>query len=234
MRIVVNHLTRMRTQSRICVAGIDTETYAHVRPVTPPGDLITRDLLRENGGPFAVGAVVDLGAAVPQPNPPETEDHRFRTLDARFVRMLTPEDYWSVLGEVQAESLEEAFGSDLERRGRGFAIDAGRGTRSLAVVRAEDRPRLAVNSWGRLRVSFAYRGESVSLSVSDVRFTEPDHETVRRDVASDVDARLRRGVDTYMMLGLSRAFTAAGDDHDRHWLQVNGLCLVDNPVGDPP
>jgi hypothetical protein len=44
------------TGSRICVAGIDTKTYRHVRPVTPPSDPLTRALLRENGGPFgAVG-----------------------------------------------------------------------------------------------------------------------------------------------------------------------------------
>jgi len=51
VQIVVNHLTRMRTQ-RICIAGIDLERGCHVRPVTPKADLLTRDLLTENGGPL--------------------------------------------------------------------------------------------------------------------------------------------------------------------------------------
>jgi hypothetical protein len=69
MRIVVNHVTRM-SSPRICVAGIDPETIEHVRPTTPPTDLITRSLLREEGGPFGMGAVVDLGAVIPEPTSP--------------------------------------------------------------------------------------------------------------------------------------------------------------------
>lgn len=56
--------------------------------------------------------------------------------------------------------------------------------------------------------------------------------TIRAKVVANLDARLRSGIDTYMMLGLSRAFQAQGDDRDRHWVQVNGLCLADDPVGD--
>ena len=72
------------------------------------------------------------------------------------------------------------------------------------------------------------------LSVADIRFVEPDHKTIRTDVVDDVHARLQRGVGVYVMFGLSRAFTAIGDNQDRHWLQVNGLCLEDRPVGNIP
>lgn len=36
------------------------------------------------------------------------------------------------------------------------------------------------------------------------------------------------------MLGLSRAFEKEGDDRARHWLQVNGICLANSPLGDLP
>jgi hypothetical protein len=62
VQIVVNHLTRMRGE-RICVAGIDMQTGEHVRPTTSAAAPLTRRLLRSNGGPFEVGAVVDLGSA---------------------------------------------------------------------------------------------------------------------------------------------------------------------------
>lgn len=71
MRIIVNHLTRM-TNPRICVAGIDVDTYDHVRPTTHANDLITRAMLREHGGPFGVGALVDLGPVEPRPTVPES------------------------------------------------------------------------------------------------------------------------------------------------------------------
>jgi putative nucleic acid modification protein with dual OB domain len=234
MQIIVNHLTRMKTQSRICVAGIERDTLAHIRPVTPPDDLITRTLLRDNGGPFGIGALVDLGPVTPQPNPPETEDHRFHTARARLIRQLTADGYWAMLDKIQVGSLQNAFGSNLEERGRGYAVEAGRGDRSLAVLPIRGRPRLAVDRYGKVRLSLRYPDPEASFSVADVRLCEADHVTIREDVVSAVDARLRRGVDAYMMLGLARAFQADGDDRERHYVQVNGLCLADNPVGDLP
>jgi hypothetical protein len=76
MKIVVNHVTRMQTP-RVCVAGFDPLTLAHIRPTSPPSDPLTRKLLREEGGPFGMGALVDVGSLTPDPSPPETEDHRF-------------------------------------------------------------------------------------------------------------------------------------------------------------
>jgi uncharacterized protein (DUF488 family) len=36
------------------------------------------------------------------------------------------------------------------------------------------------------------------------------------------------------MLGLARAFLKDGDDRERHWLQVNGICMADRPLSDRP
>lgn len=128
MQIVINHLTRMRTQSRICIAGLDRQTFVHIRPVTPATDLITRSLLRENGGPVSIGAIVDIGTPRPQPTPPETEDHVFRTANARLVEQLGPDEYWELLQGVRVDTVDEAFGSELEARGRGYAIEKGKGS----------------------------------------------------------------------------------------------------------
>ncbi len=233
MQIIVNHVTRMRG-SRICVAGIDADSFDHVRPTTPPSDLITRRLLRERGGPFGAGAVVDLGPVRPQPNVPETEDHRFVSAQARHIEDLTDAEYLGVLDEVAATSVENALGPDLEcvRRGK-YAIEEGRGTRSLAVIGLRGRPRLQVDRWGRLELELRYPDTAAYLSVTDVRFYEEDG-TIKQSVVSDVSDRLRRGVDAFVMLGLARAFVAQGDDRPRHWLQANGLCLADRAVGDLP
>lgn len=134
MRIVVNHLTRM-TAPRICVAGIETESFQHVRPTTPAYDLITRRLLRWEGGVFRVGTVVDLGPVTPEPARPESEDHRFQTHCARYVEDLADPEFLALLDEVAAPSLEDGFGPELERVGWKYAVEAGRGERSLAVVK---------------------------------------------------------------------------------------------------
>jgi hypothetical protein len=75
MKIVVNHLARMQ-QGYICVAGVDIETFKHIRPVLPSTRLGTNLLVR-NGGPFDMAVVVDLGKLTPNPQRPEIEDHIF-------------------------------------------------------------------------------------------------------------------------------------------------------------
>lgn len=136
MQVVINHVTRM-SSPRICVAGVDRATSEHVRPTTGRSDPITRDLLRENGGPFGMGALVDLGSVTAEPSPPETEDRRFC-------------------------------------------------------------------------------------------------KEIRKHVVENVSRRLRRGVGAFLMLGLARPYQARNDDRARHWLQLNGLCLVDKPTADTP
>lgn len=234
MRIIVNHVTRM-TSPRVCVAGIDADTFDHVRPTTPPTDLIERKLLRENGGPFGVAALVDLGPVKAEPNVPETEDHGFVTANARRIEDITGDEYLEVLREVSAATLGDAFGPDLECvNDRKYAIEAGHGTRSLAVVRLRGRAQLHSNQWDKLMLELNDPDTPCSLSMTDVRFYETDHKTLKRDVITDVNGRLSAGVDAFLMLGLARAFVAQGYDRHLHFLQANGLCLVDRAVGDLP
>jgi hypothetical protein len=234
MRIVVDHVTRM-SAPRICVAGLDVETHDHVRPTTSATDLITRRLLRDEGGPFGMGAVVDLGSVVPEGAAPETEDHRFSTENAEHVGDLEGTEFLNLLDDVRAPDLESAFGPSLERVGWKYAVEPGHGQNSLAVVRASRRPSLEIDRrYGRLQLQFHDPSPKTYLSVTDVRFYEPDHTTIRMDVVGDVSRRLGRGVDVYLMLGLARAYRGPSDDRERHWLQLNGVCLVDAPVGDVP
>ena len=233
MRVVINHLTRM-SAPRICVAGIEQTTDRHIRPTTPANDPITRSLLEEMGGPFGLGVVVDLGTVDPTPGLPESEDHRFATAAATVVGRLAAGDYLGLLDRLSEDDLESIFGPDLERRGRSFAIEEGHGTVSLGVLRAQRRPELEIDGYGKLRLKFNDVEEPAHLGVTDLRFVEADHTTLKHDVIADVQERMQRGVPVLLMVGLARAFMADRDDRNRHWLQVNGICLEDMPLADPP
>ena len=235
MRVVINHVTRM-TYPRICVAGVDPKTQQHVRPTTSQADPITRALLREEGGSFGMGAVVGLGAVVPEPSPPETEDCRFKTGDAHHVEDMQEDDFLKLLDDVSVPDLERAFGPALERVGGWkYAVERGCGSCSLAVVRAKRRPALAVDDqFGRLQLRFNDVDPPTYVPVTDVRFYEEDQRTIKTKVVEDVSRRLRRGVGAFLMLGLARAYEAQHDDRERHWLQLNGICLLDRPVGEIP
>lgn len=234
MRIVVNHLTRMRAP-RICVAGIDADALEHVRPTTFATDPMTRKLLRAEGGPLRVGAAVDLGAARHDPAPPECEDHRVRTSRIRHLGDLSDDDFLALLDAMSCSRLEDGFGPDLERVGWKYAVEPGSGDRSLAVLRPRKRPRLEIEStFGHLQLRFDDPDPRTYMRVTDIRFYEPDQATIRKDLVDDVSRRLRSGVDVYLMLGLARAWKRPDDDRERHWLQLNGMCLADRPVGDEP
>jgi len=233
MQVVVNHLTRM-TAPRMCVAGINPETGRHIRPTTASSDPITRSLFDEEGGPFGVGTLVELGEVRANPSRPESEDHLFTTASALAVRQLEADDYLELLGGVAEDDLGSIFGHDLERRGRSFAIEEGNGTVSLGVLRVQQTPDLEVDGYGKLRLKLDDIEEPAHLGVTDIRFVEADHSTLKRDVIDDVQQRMQRGVDLFLVVGLARAFIATGDDRRRHWLQVNGICMEDRPVGDRP
>lgn len=231
MRLIVNHVTRM-TGTRICVAGIDTVTYRHVRPVTPPGSLLTRTLLRENRGPFGAGALVDIGNVTPCPNAPETEDHEFDVTCATRVGDVDGEAYLELLGAIGQADIQAAFGPVLvEVRRRKFAVPAGDGERSLAVVPVTG-PELRVMS-DKLYLRLKAPAAPADLRVTDVRFYTPDLR-LRRDVIDDVNRRLAAGTPAYAMLGLARAMHDNATERDLHWLMANGLCLADRAVGDAP
>jgi hypothetical protein len=234
MRIAVNHVTRMALP-RVCVAGIALETFEHVRPTTPSSDTLTRELLREEGGPFGMGAIVELGPTAPCPSPPEVEDRRFRPASARRIEDMHSEEFLSLLERISAPDLESAFGPALERVGWRYAVEAGHGDRSLAVIETSGRPILAVDEqFGKLQLRLDDVEPPCYIPVTDIRFYGDDQKTIKTSAVENVRVRLRRGVDVFLMLGLARAYKASGDDRERHWLQVNGLCLVDRPVADVP
>jgi hypothetical protein len=231
VRIVVNHLTRM-TDQRICVAGVDVASYHHVRPVTGPENLLTRRLLRENGGPLGVGALVDLGAVRPRPTQPQTEDHEFRPRRARHVRDVTDEEYLDLLGAVSHTGVETAFGPDLVaiRPGK-LAVPVAHGARSLAVIPLEGA-RLRVKH-GKLYLVLGPPTIAAEIRVTDVRLYDGALQ-IREAVVKDVNRRLAAGVKAYAMLGLARAIPDEDRNGEVHWLMANGICLADRGVGAVP
>jgi hypothetical protein len=231
VQIVLNHITRF-TGTRICIAGVELAELEHVRPTTPSSDPITRELLSDEGGPVQIGALLDIGEATPDPSPPETEDHLFATSNAELVELLDGDTYLEMLNSVSDRDIQTAFGPSLHRVRKGYAIDAGQGKRSLAVVRARETPTLAVDPWEKLRLTIPDMEHSPALSVTDVRFVEKDHKTIKHDIVKDVNDRLAAGVDAFLMLGLARAIQFPWDTQERHWLQVNGICMTDRPLGE--
>lgn len=227
MKIVVNHLTRMKP-GYICVAGIDVESHDHVRPVLG-GKRLAVDLLRRHGGPFEMAAIVDLGITKPAGSPPETEDHWFDPTRTAVVNDLDAKKFWKLLQSVSRKKLAEIFGADLVSRGKGCTLDQRAGIGSLGCLLPGSPPEFSV-SWGKVRAKVSDGIFSADLSVTDLRLYEDDQQTPRMDVLQSVQRRIRDGVGVVLSVGLARAFQASGDSAARHWLQLNNVHLEDDPA----
>ena len=211
------------------MAGVESNTQRHVRPVLTRGRLTT-DLLRTNGGPFDLGSVVDLGPTTNAGHAPELEDRRFDPSSARRLFDDDPDDFWDALDGLAQESLEVIFGSALELWDESGTVDVGEGTASLGCLRPEKQPWLYIDHRGTVRLVLDYLIPSVDLSVNDLRLYEADHRTPRRDLVSSVQKRLKAGVEAILSVGLTRPWQKRGDTAERHWLQVNNIHLKDNPL----
>ena len=176
--------------------------------------------------------MVELGETEPLPDPPEIEDQRFDPAGARQIGRLKPEKYLGLLDSVAERSIRSAFGDDLERQGKyKFATEAGRGVCSLACLRMEETLSLRISGWGSLQLRFNVAQQRAHAPVTDLRFYEADQKTIRTALVNRVAARLREGPMTWVMFGLSRPWAPPGEEVERHWLQVNGICLEDDPFG---
>jgi hypothetical protein len=213
----------------ICVAGIDPKSGHHVRPVLA-GQRLGTGLLVKAGGPFDMGAVVDLGEVQHQSNPPETEDHLFVPANASFVRDLSADRFWQMLSDNAASHLRSIFGGALQSLGKGAVVNLNAGEASLGCVRLKTPPKFEINGWDKIRAHLNDRDFTLDLSVTDLRLYRDDQKTPRSKLLLEIGKRIARGVPVILAVGLARAWHKPGDDRRRHWLQVNNIHLEDDPV----
>jgi hypothetical protein len=213
----------------VCVAGVDVHTLKHVRPVLRYGRLST-DLLRRNGGPLDIASVVDLGPTTCAGRAPAVEDHYFNSARATWLFDDDPNDYWEFLNQVAHESLAAIFGPDLEQWEGSCTIDVGEGYASLGCLAPEEEPWLYVDHRGAIRMVLECTTPSADLAVTDLRLYEKDHKTPRVGLVTDVQRRIKSGVEIILSVGLSRAWRKQNDTAERHWLQINNIHLEDDPL----
>lgn len=233
MRVVINHLTRMR-RGYICVAGINLANGQHVRPMPRNGDLRYRDLAA-HGGAFEIGAVIDLGTAKPIGRPPEIEDTEFFKRSARTRPDLAATEFWTRMKSTAKTSFVDLFGRDLHEVGHAHAaVDVGHGERSLGMLHiTKSRPELVIEARQprpRLRMNLQTGRIPLSVAVTDIRLYGPDHVTPNPAAVAAANERLTSSAEVLLSVGLSRAYSDwLSHEPERHWLQINNLHFVENP-----
>ena len=236
MRIVVNHLTRMRG-GYVCVAGLDLDGLRHVRPVMPEGAL-PFDLLARYGGPFEMATLVELGIARPAPRPPHVEDHVIVPERAKSRGTLPPDEFWDLLNRTGRTRLRDIFGADLKPIGRSSCgAEEGQGRVSLGCLLPIRTPRLYYREKGpggkaAIRIRIRDDDFDAILGVTDLRLYEADHITPNRAAIERTGHRIAEGEPVVLGVGLTRPFAASNEQKDSpvHWLQATNVHLADDPT----
>ncbi len=226
-QILVTHLTRM-SHPYVCVAGIDTETGQHIRPL-PPERRLHYDTTAGADG-FGLRRVMELGTVTPATlRAPHLEDRLIDVAAIRTIRMTSGVSFWESLDKRAHQSLDDLWTGDLHYTNQGAYLLADSGLSSLGYLRPE-KVRLA-SSGGSVRVTFSAGGRALDCSVTDLscfavtqqRFAPDEH------AISQLDKELVRGRPCLFAVGLARPWTGRGFGQEECWVQVNGVVL--KPTG---
>ena len=225
MRLIINHLTRMQP-GYFCAAGIEIKTGLHVRPILETG--LKTELLHRNGGPFELGATLDLGPTRFIGHTPELEDRAFDVSNLRTVEPPNPAGLNAVCQRVARSSLFEIFTNALEAMGTSFVIPANQGLHSLGCLWVE-RPMLEFTceyGTSRVRLIWSEKGKPVAVGVADIRLFEADHRTLQTQEIDRFQEIISRSDRVLLSVGLSRPYRKSEQEPAYHWLQVNNIHIV--------
>jgi ATP-dependent DNA helicase RecQ len=216
----------------VCAAGIDVDSKAHIRPELPILRL-PASLTATYGGPFDIATEIDLGKVSDIGSAPEIEDREFNIGSLVKVRDVPASEFWRLLERACSRDLRTIFGSDLQATMKTYCLQEKTGIASLGCIvpkRVFDL-RVAHEDYEgetktRIRMQCDFGEGPCFPVVNDLRLYEPDQETPKEEVVRELGARLKRGASVILSVGVTRPW---GSKH-RHWFQVNGIHLADNPT----
>ncbi|PWB76238.1 hypothetical protein C3F09_00750 [candidate division GN15 bacterium] len=220
MEFVVTHLTRMEYPN-ICIAGVDYRTLENVRIVLPFPQAFTHVMLAQKGGPFDLGARLEVGEPLPHPRPPEVEDHQITLRKVRKLGYLSKESFWQLVANKARENIASVFGPTLEKTHQTYSSAAGEGHTSLGFLRLKCSAWLWVREFeDRTKIVLMCReGECrLMLPVTDLRLHAlAEGFPVDKAAVYRFNRMLESASSVVLSVGLTRVWSG------RHWLQVNNL-----------
>lgn len=232
MEIVINHLF-CSAQGKVSVAGIflpDAQT--HIRPCPPTDISFSREMIKDRGGPFCLGAVIKMEKTKWQPRRPHIEDHIVESKALSQSGHIDQERFWKLLDENSQDSLSDIFGSELRATGLNFnwrVVDENKGLVSLGLLRVKSKDAILTVESG-VKIWLNESGARACLRVNDVRLHYDDGK-IRYDLAEAIADRINEGEQCILSVGLSRAWSPDGSNR-YHLAQVNNIYFQADPLGD--
>ncbi len=235
MRLVVTDLTRFSNRDKVCLAGIDLDTGACIRPLVEKNgknDYISFDGVKEHK--VIPGSILE-GDFVPVPGSavPHSEDHR--VIGKLSVKgAASSDDFESILDRSSVPTVRSGFGHLPENRLYSTNNPPGKSIITLKLTSPRTQFRMSADKYNNEKFkahlvdASGFRLEW--LPVTDLGFS--DHiQSIRND---DPDfARLNLFLQAqrvlYIRLGLARQYANPNNpERDGYWVQVNGIYSFPN------
>lgn len=166
------------------------------------GSRLSRELLVEEGGPFEIGGVVDLGPTQHVGQVPEHEDHSFDPDRGRQIELLDPNDFWPLLEGSANAILRDIFGPELHQQQRSCVFEENTGDASLGHIETGALKDLCINDWDKLRAVISDDEFTAHVSVTDIRFNSANYSLLRVAAIESMRAPLSAGVPMILSVGV--------------------------------
>ena len=234
LRILINHLTRMR--SEYCIAGIDIYNRKHIRPRVFDG-IINKEHLEENSGLISLGSIINIENIIPESNPPQTENISFKMEDVKFIRKVPKSEFWYWLSQNAKDSLDSLFPELIRNKVTGSAgVLPKTGNKSLGVFKPTKI------SMGAQKNTFSFPARKLRLNISDeiegnlnlicndYRFYEANYTFSNNLTFTPNYDLFERTIERFenetplLSLGLTKLYNG------KHWLQINNIYFESDSI----
>ena len=149
----------------------------------------------------------------------------------RVVQHLDADEFRDLLNDAAQDSLRSIFGPAIVRKSEtAAAVPKHTGTASLGVLRTNDANLTVQTSFGKpdVRVHFGDPAlGALAIKVTDLRVWEVDQVTPAAEQIERIKNKLD---DSYLAVGLSRAFPVPSYEGVWHWLQINNVFPLASPL----
>ena len=224
IRILINHLTRLR--DKYCIAGIGIDDRRHYRPklVGEYGG-IPVEYFENKGGFLALRNIIEFSQVEPKPEGAQSENIFFKKENIKLLGKVPHVEFWDWLYQSSNDSVGHII-SDLEIENTIGFVNEGFGSSSLGVLKPR---KIGISgSPEKLRITILDKKNTFNMPVTDSRFFDfdgiefkPKYEFFKETI-SNAQKAVEDG-EVLLSIGLTSPYLHF--DAKRYWLQANNIFL---------
>lgn len=219
-QIIITDITRFKNREIVCVAGIDTESGACIRPMPYLNFGRCKELN------MLPGAILS-GNFSPSVNivSPHVEDMDHQNLN--FQGHCSSDEFYNILVNSCFPSVEEGFCCELEHKQKHIPQHPNL-CRSIITIRINPYDISVVQDGfdeKKIRVHFTDgKGKEFSfVSITDLGFHNyAENNFHQANGYLDINNFFKKQSEIFLRVGLSREHTAS-DGRKGYWIQINGI-----------